>query len=76
MYFVQVCYGTSGAAGLAAGTCANEVFKPASNQVDSGPVGIQIKRVLVGTKAWIRVMCPGQNTATLDAYPLLHEYED
>lgn len=75
VYFVQVAFGDSGAAGLAAGDYTEAVFKAASNQVDSGPVIIQDRRKDVGTKAWARCKCPGQNTATLDFYLGLHEYE-
>jgi hypothetical protein len=74
-YFLQVAFGASGAAALAAGTYTEVPFKPASNQVDSGPVIVQARRQDVGTKAWARCKCPGQNTATMDLYIGLHEYQ-
>ena len=74
-YFLQVGYGASGAAALSAGAYSEVVFQPASNQVDSGPVTIQTRRIASGTEMWCRVMCPGQNTATLNAYFGGHEYE-
>lgn len=74
-YFMQIAYGASGAAGLAAGIYTEAVFQPASNQVDSGPVTIQCRRHDAGTLVWARCMCPGQNTATLNFYFGLHEYE-
>lgn len=75
-YFLQIAYGSSGAAALAAGTYTEAVFVPASNLVDSGPVILQTERITAGTKAWARCMCPGQNTATMDFYIGLHEYDD
>lgn len=75
VYFVQIAIGASGAAALAANAYTEAVFKAASNQVDSGPVTIQMRRQDDGSKTWARCMCPGQNTATLDFYFGLHEYE-
>ncbi len=76
VYFMQIGYGESGAAALEADTYVDEIFAPASNAVDSGPIQIQNKRVDVGTKVWVRLMCPGQNTATLNLYPGIHEYDE
>lgn len=75
IYFIQVVLGTSGAAGLAAGTYTELAFKPLTVQADSAPLCIQTRRAVVGTKVWIRIKCPGQNTGTLDFYYGLHEYE-
>ena len=74
-YFIQVAFGTSGAAALAAGAYFASVFTPVGNQGDSGPVEIQNRRQAAGTKAWARTKCPGQNTATFDFYFEVHEYE-
>lgn len=74
-YFVQIAFGASGAAALTAGTYTEAVYAPATNQVQEAPVEIQARRAAVTTKAWARCMCPGQNTATLDFYHGLHEYE-
>lgn len=74
-YFLQIANGASGAAGLAAGTYTEAAFHPASNQIDSGPVDIQTRRIATGTKVWVRCMCPGVNTATLTFYYGIHEYE-
>lgn len=52
------------------------VLHPLSNIFDSGPVIIQTIRVPSGTKVWVRCMCPGQNTATLDFYFGIHEYDN
>lgn len=75
IYFFQVGFGADGATALSAGTYTEAAFKPASNQIDSGPVVVQSKRHAVGTKVWARCKCPGQNTATLDFIFGLHEYE-
>lgn len=73
-YFIQVGFGASGAQSLIDGTYTEVVFTPATNQVDSGPVELHVKRVAAGVKAWARCMCPGQNTALIDFYFGLHEY--
>lgn len=75
VYFLQIAFGASGAAALASGDYTESVFKPASNQVDSGPVMMQSRRITTGVKAWARCMCPGQDTATLDFFLGIHEYE-
>jgi len=74
-YVLQIGYGTSGAAALAAGTYTESVYLPASNLIDSGPADVQSKRQPAGTKAWARCICPGQDTATLSFFIGLHEYE-
>lgn len=74
VYFVQIGFGASGAAALVANAYTEAVFKPASNQIDAGPVVVQAQRQTAGTKAWVRCMCPGQDTGTLDLYVGLHEY--
>ena len=75
IYVIQIAFGASGAAALSAGAYTESVFNPVSNQVDSGPVDIQSRRIAAGTKAWARCICPGQDTATLDFMIGLHEYE-
>lgn len=75
VYFVQTASGESGDVALAAGDYADIVFKPISNQIDSGPITIQTVRYTVGVKVWARCLCPGENTATLDFFFGLHEYE-
>lgn len=74
-YFIQIAYGASGAAALAAGEYTELVLEPTGNQAEAGPITVQSRRETAGNKAWVRCMCPGQNTATLDFYVGLHEYE-
>jgi hypothetical protein len=74
-YVVQIAFGATGAAALAAGAYIETVFSPSSNLVDSGPVNVQSRRIAVGTKGWARCICPGQDTATLSFMIGLHEYE-
>ena len=74
IYFLQIAFGATGAAGLAADDYITTAFIPASNAIDSAPVTVQSKRIAVTTKAWIRLMCPGQDTATLNFLFGLHEY--
>ena len=74
-YFLQVACGTSGDAALAAGMYTEAAVTPLSNQIDSSPVVVTERRVNVGTKCWVRCMCPGFDTATLSFYFGIHEYE-
>ena len=75
VYVVQLAFGASGAVALAAGAYTEAVFIPTGNQGDSGPVGVQMPRVATTTKGWARCICPGQDTATLNFFIGLHEYE-
>lgn len=76
IYFIQMAAGETGAAALAAGNVTEFVIKPLSNQIDSGPIMVQSKRTEAGTKIWVRCMCPGQDTGTLDFFPGIHEYDE
>ena len=75
VYFFQLAFGDSGAAGLAAGDYTESVFIPTSNQIDSGPVIIQDRRKDAGTKAWARCLSLASDTGTMSFYFGLHEYE-
>jgi hypothetical protein len=74
-YFIQFAFGTSGAAALAAGAYTETVIASAGNKAEPGPTMVQSRRIAAGTKAWARTMCPGQNTAWIDFYLGIHEYE-
>jgi len=73
-YFIQFARGDSGAAGLAAGTYTELVIGSDTNRF-KGITRVQTGRAPVGAKLWARCMCPTQDTATLDFYIGLHEYE-
>lgn len=73
-YFVQITRGSSGAAGLAAGTYSEFVYAAISAK-DTAIIPVQTGRAPAGSKLWARCMCPGQNTATMDFYVGIHEYE-
>lgn len=75
VYLIQVAAGTSGAAGLAAGTYSELVVKPITTNARSFPGFIQSRRIAAGTKVWVRTWAVGQNTATLDFFFGIHEYE-
>lgn len=74
-YFIQFAFGTSGAAALTAGTYTEFTFTPQAAAGRPAAIAVGARRHNVGTKAWVRTKCPGQNTATLDFYVGLHEYE-
>ena len=73
-YFIQIARGTSGAAGLAAGTYSEFIYG-ASVQKEVGIIPVQTGRAPAGSKLWARCMCPGQDTGTIDFYFGIHEYE-
>jgi len=74
-YFIQIAFGASAVAGFSAGAYTEAVFTPSSNVIDSGPFVVQSRRIAAGTKSWARCQCPGQDTATMDFYIGVHEYE-
>jgi len=74
-HFVQIAYGTGGAAALAAGTYTEFVFRPPTVQGVEVIVVIHARREDVGTKTWVRHWTVGQNTSTMSFFIGLHEYE-
>jgi len=75
-HFVQIGFGATGAAALAAGTYTEFVFEPATAQAEEFPLDVMCKRIDSGELAWARCMVPGQNTGTVDFYFGIHEYTD
>jgi hypothetical protein len=74
-YFVQIAFGASGAAALAAGTYTEFVYRASSAVVEEAPIDIMVKRQNAGTKAFARCYVPTQNLGTLDFFFGEHEYE-
>jgi len=74
-YFIQIAAGTSGAAGLAAGTFSDMVFTPQSVNGRPAAIEIGIARQAAATKVWARNLARGENTATLSFYLEMHGYE-
>ena len=75
-YFIQFARGDSGAAGLASGAYTEVVFE--SDSVGTKAAGItslQTGRAPAGSKLWARCLCVGENTATIDFYLGIHEYQ-
>ena len=73
-YFVQIGRGASGAAAISAGTYTELVYASASSR-DTAIIEVQTGRAPAGSLVWMRCMCPGQTTATMDLYIGIHEYE-
>ena len=73
-YFIQFTRGDSGAAGYAAGHYT-ELVLALVTRAGGVIVPVQTGRAPAGSKLWARCMCPGQNTALIDFYIGLHEYE-
>ena len=74
-YFFQLTRGTSGAAGLAAGTYTEFVYESDSvGAKAAGITAVQTGRAPAGSKLWARTLCVGETTATIDFYMGIHEY--
>jgi hypothetical protein len=72
-YFIQVGFGVSGAAALAANTYTTVApsFDAVNNSIN---IAIVSERQATGTKMWARILCPTHNAATVNLYFGLHEY--
>lgn len=75
IYFVQIAFGTSGAAAFTAGAYTEFPYYSPAQVSRSAPTDFQTRRITAGTKAWARCLCRGQNTGTLTFYVGLHGYE-
>jgi len=74
-YIIQIGAGASAAAALTAGTFTEFVYTPEAVQTKPDWLNIGFRAQAAGTKLWARCICPGQNTAYLNFYLGLHEYE-
>ena len=70
---LQIAWGDSGAAAFTAGDYTCTMFSPEKGGRQD-PIDIQISRIAVGTKLWVRHWADGINTSTLDFYFGIHEY--
>jgi hypothetical protein len=75
IHFVQITFGDVAATAFSAGYFTEFVFYEPVGGVISEPVPIQVRRYSVGTKVWMRVYIPTQNTGTISFYLGFHEYE-
>jgi len=73
-YFLQVAFGSSGAAAVTANTLSSLVVNPASNTDKTVALPLLCKQQASGTKAWARCWCLGNNAKTLTVMLGLHEY--
>lgn len=74
-YCIQVAYGASGAAALSAETYTEFPIKTGGGNSVITPISIQTRRANSGTKVWLRLKAPGNDTGTLDFLFGIHEYE-
>lgn len=74
-YLIQVAFGESGPAALAASTYTEFVFRSSLGLTGELPFDFQSLRQTVGTKVWIRCWAVGADTGTLDFVFGLHEYD-
>ena len=75
VHYLQVAFGESGAAALAALAFTELVVKSSGVTTEAFPVRLQTRRKNVDTKVWARVWATGQASGTLDFFYGLHEYE-
>ena len=75
IYLVQVGFGASGAAALAAGTYTEFVYYAGAAVSRAAPLEFQCRRHDVGTLAWARTWAVGADTGTLSTLWGLHAYE-
>lgn len=75
IYLAQVAFGASGAAALTAETYTEFPIKTGGGNSVIVPTSLQTRRITAGTKAWLRLKSPGNDTGTLDFFFGLHEYE-
>jgi hypothetical protein len=73
-YFIQIGRGASGDAALTAGTYSEFIYA-ATNTKDSGIIVVQTGRAPAGSLLWARCMVSDEDTAWLDFYIGIHEYE-
>lgn len=72
--FIQIAFGETAAAGLAAHDYTVMPYLTPTNQAADRPIEINMRRADSGTKAWARTMAIGTNTNWIDFYCGLHEY--
>lgn len=73
-YFIQIGRGVTHTTIITNGTYTEVVYTAVTNK-DSSPVDVGSGRAPTGSKVWVRVMCPDQDTGTLDFFFGIHEYE-
>jgi len=73
VYILQVAFGTSAAQAITDKTYSMFpiAFDTANGRKESS---IFVQDVAVGTKVWVRCLCPNQNTGTISFYFTIHEY--
>lgn len=74
-HFFQMAGGDDPDASVLAGAFTEFVYTTSSNQIDTGTITANSRRLPVGTKVWARLMTPLNSGKTVKAYIGLHEYE-
>jgi hypothetical protein len=74
-YWIQIGFGTV-AAPVLTGQYTTVWFNPVATTGKSESITMITPHVAVGTQAWVRALCPGQNTATVNFNLGLHFYID
>jgi hypothetical protein len=75
LHIVQVAFGESGAAALAAENYTEFPFITGVGTAKVSPIDVISRRQDAGTKCWARTFAPGLNTSTISFFAGIHEYE-
>lgn len=73
-HFIQIAWGTSGAAAYAAGDYTEFVYWAGANVSREAPIELRMPRIATGTKMWMRVLAVGKDTGQVSAFCGGHEY--
>lgn len=77
VYRVQLIWGASAAAGVAAGTYSEVIYRPDASTPpgqDRSPIELQMPRLPAGSQVWARCW-NAENTGTMDFMLGIHEYD-
>ena len=74
-HLIQICLGDSANA-LTQNRFTEFIYHPAAVTAEETPIDIQMPNLSVGTKAWLRLCVPDQDTGTMDFYIGIHEYDE
>jgi hypothetical protein len=72
---IQAAQGEDPDAAITAGAYTEVMIAPETD-ARSAPFDVQSRRVLAGTKLWVRAWCDGGNASTLTMFFGIHEYDE
>lgn len=76
LYILQFAFGAVAADAVTAKAYSVALVQPDATNRISVAAPMNSEPIAAGTLAWARAFCPGQNTATINILPGLHEYTE